>query len=153
MSIKITNYLVLDSNTEISSLKVSRHTHGYTEQGTVLYPIKNVIPVIVRGKGCVGTALVKTVIMREETTTVEFEFTKVDPVTAKVLYNMYMNNSSMVNNSDDVYSNDVSIPGAINAPKVNLADKLESNKRQIMDDIFGTVNGKKRSRYDDDDDF
>jgi Ni,Fe-hydrogenase III small subunit len=137
-------------------MRVSKTCYEYTDGGSILYPINNVIPVIVKGKGCIGTALVKYLIMKEETTTVGFEFnTAISDTTAKVMYAMYMNNSSMMNDNDDVYSHDVSIPGAVNAPKVNLANKLESGstKRKIMDDIFGTINGKKNSYYDDEDDF
>ena len=155
MSLKITNYLVLDNDINMRNLLVSKTYYEYTEEGNVFYPIKGVIPVIVKGKGCIGTALIKSIYIKEETTTIGFEFTPVNNTTAKVMYAMYMNNSSMMNVTDnDVYNHDVSIPGAINTPTVNLANTI--GKDNIMNDVFRTISGsgksgKKKKFYDDDD--
>jgi hypothetical protein len=157
MSLKITNYLVVDSNIDMRELKISKNCYEYTSEGSIFYPIKSVIPVIVKGKGCVGTAVIKQILIKEETTTVGFEFNTVDSVTAKVMYSMYMNNASMMNTSDgDIYNHDVSIPGAINAPVVNLADKLGQREGQkIMRDVYDTISGRRsspRNSFNDDDD-
>lgn len=137
MNIKFCNYLVLGSNDNLRNMKVSRQSYQYTGEGMLLYPIKGVIPIIQRGYGCIGTAVIKSFTVNENTTTVEFEFTEVDKNAAKVLYSLYMNSSTMTAELDtsDPYNNDVVIPGAMGgAPKENLAER-KRNKNSIFSDF------------------
>ena len=165
MSFKIMNYLVLDSGVSMSSMRISKNHYRYTEEGMLLYPIKSVVPVIARGKGCIGTALIKSLNIDENTTSVQFEFVEVDKNTARVLYSLYMNNSTMQSGSDgyDPYNQDIVLPGAVSAPKVNLAEKIDSRNNDTLRDIMRTVSGGERRKnreiggfyddYDDEDDY
>ncbi len=160
-NLKVTNYVVLENGTSLGSLRMSKRVYQYTDQGMVLYPIGSLIPVIAKGDGCIGMAVIKSLLMEEDTTTVRFQFVKIGTQAASVLYSMYQNNASMRGySSDDPYTNsDIVIPGAVAPVEKNLADEMYSDKNVSMNEIFNTIRGNRRTHngsvggYPDDDDM
>lgn len=86
-------------------------------EGPRIYPIGEMIPVIVRGEGCVGMAQIKEFTVQESVTNVTFILHECDKTTAQVLYNQYRNKVSMSNYKDASFesADDAIIPGI--APK------------------------------------
>ena len=103
------NFLVVDDRRLLSKRKY-KYTSG------VLMPIGEDIPVIVKGKGCVGVTKVESVYIDETGTTVTFgSVAEIGDTEAKAYYNLYRSNvtvskRSSSNDMDDDYE-DQHIPG------------------------------------------
>ena len=113
-------FLVIDSNVNIKSLRTSRGSGGsiyaYTNQGTLIYPFESPVPIIKRGVGCVGVAVVLETHTTSTKTTVEFTMTEVSAQDGMAYFNLYKNTVGMSNTGNgDVYENaeDMIIPGAM----------------------------------------
>jgi len=148
---KIKNFIVIDSTNSLNGKK-----SVYSEQGSVLYQINSIVPVVYNNN-CIGLARIKKLIINETLTTIYFEFEKINGEQGKVLYSLYLNNANSLKNNDssDPYDNfDTPIPGAVmsNTPSVNLAENLDNgNGKQTLKDIYNNIYNHKR--YDDDDEF
>jgi hypothetical protein len=147
---KFSTFVVLDSETSLSSIRESRNSYEYTDQGAIIYPLDTPLPIIRSGSGCIGIAVISRVNMTSSSTTISFSVTQIDQASAKAYYGLYKNTASMNQSStDDVYSNsaDVVIPGLIKPQSSKIKTPKRYNQRN---DSLSRSSG--ISDYDDYDD-
>lgn len=104
------NFIVLDT-------KVKEGKNSYTMSGAVLMKLDAPIPVIVKGKGCIGIGTPHQLTITSTSTDVLFTFAKVSKEACDAYYDLYRNQVSNVSSSEDGYegSEDIMIPGAVGA--------------------------------------
>lgn len=88
--------------------------NDFTESGVILYPIGGLVPVIIKGKGCLANAKIHKITISERGTTVTFSLTTIAKSTSEAVYDMYRNGvNSSIGTSTDKYedSKDSMIPG------------------------------------------
>lgn len=134
MRFEVENYLVLEANSpSLSNLRDGKYWR-YTVSGARIYPINTAIPIIRKGEGCTGLAVINEMTIAANSTTVVFTVHKCDASQAKAYYNLYRNNLSMGNNdSDDEYESaeDMIIPGLVGGVTSRMAveDRPSSRPR------------------------
>lgn len=129
---RIVSFIELDE-------KVRKGKREYSVTGEVYIPINTVVPVILKGTGCIGTAIVEEICMRSESTRITFLFDPdISEQSKAAYYALYRN---QVTNTEDPYDNqDVFIPGAMGstgASRGNASDRireLDSDRRRERDD-------------------
>lgn len=134
-------FIVIDANVNLRSIRINSEEYEYTNTGTKIYPFNSPLPVIRKGSGCIGIAIVKNINLTGTSTTVTFTFTEVDQDSAKAYYSLYRNTTSMnTMSSDDAYENaeDAVIPGAmLNAQKMkNVGDKRYSGSKSRGTNLY-----------------
>lgn len=84
MKLEVRQFLVVDDKRLLSKGKFKY------SGSTSIFPINQDIPVIVKGKGCVGITRIDSLYIDESGTTVEYgDIARVDEATGKALYNLY----------------------------------------------------------------
>lgn len=125
MRFEVENYLVLEANSpSLSDLRDGKYWK-YAVSGARIYPIEISIPIIRKGEGCIGLAVIREMTIDANSTVVVFTVHKCDSSQAKAYYNLYRNNLSMGNNaSDDDYENaeDMVIPGLVGGVTARMRD-------------------------------
>lgn len=120
MNVQINQFIVI-SKADFDRLN-TRGVSDFTESGVILYPVGTLVPVIVKGKGCLANADIKSITITEKGTTVSFVLTEIASSTADAAYNMYRNQISAYagsGNSGDIYEDakDQVIPGMYTSNK------------------------------------
>ena len=132
MKFEVENYLVLEANSpSLSDLRNGKYWM-YAVSGAKIYPLEISIPIIRKGEGCIGLAVINEMTINANSTVVVFTVHKCDSYQAKVYYNLYRNNLSMGNNaSDDAYENaeDMVIPGLVRGVTARMRDTDETTFR------------------------
>lgn len=91
-----------------------RGKNDYTESGVHLYDVNQLVPVIIKGQGCLANARISAITITQSGTTVTFTLTEIAKATSEAAYNMYKNQVSAGNSSTgDKYEDakDSVIPG------------------------------------------
>lgn len=112
MNVKMNQYIVVskDDYNRFSE----RGKNDFTENGVILYPIGQLVPVIIKGKGCLANARIHSITITEKGTTVTFTLTSIAKSTSDAVYDMYRNSvNSTIDKSDDRFEDakDAVIPG------------------------------------------
>lgn len=85
----------------------------FSVEGTVLFPIGSILPIIVSGTGCIGLAKVQACTLRETSSTVFFDVIELgDSKDYKAIYLMYQTQSGNTSNPDDYDAPTFGIPRA-----------------------------------------
>lgn len=84
----------------------------FSMPGIIIYPIGVPIPVIVKGKGCGGNAVISNVSYDENSTTITFSLNSVSKDVGNAIYSLYRGQASTSGQSSDSYE-DQFIPGAM----------------------------------------
>ena len=163
MNIKFGSFIVLTRGTSIQDYQESRNSFAYSDNGVIVYPINNQIPVIVQGSGCIGIATPTRFTVDQNTTRVYFKFrafdrnSPADMSYAKAYTALYRG----LNESDDDSDNaDACIPGAMLGnslsarlkdearPRVDTSSRFDFEDRETdeFDRILDHVKGKKSNR-------
>lgn len=112
----LSNFIVLESNPHAGYSE--EEEISYTLSGQYLFPIDTSLPVIVRGKGCIGLGIIRSITLTADMTTIDFEIAKATKEEKKVFYSLYQSVSAGGTISSDPYENtDVLIPGAMGSRK------------------------------------
>lgn len=145
---QIKNFIVVDD------LEKAKRKGKCAFNGEVYIPIGTAIPVIHKGRGCIGIGVVHQLLISEDSTVVTFSLeTNVSETSKRAYYDLYRNQNTM-SESGDMYDNsDVVIPGAIGSvnassrPRPNWSNRDygdNSNRRNsspslgdMLDDDFG----------------
>ena len=133
MKFSFSPYLVVSENVWSNS----RGEKTLTISGTTLFNVDTLTPVIAGGK-CVAYAKITRVMYSSSSTTIEFDRVKIDPDTAKAIYNLYRNQNG---GKSAVDSGDYSAA----APIGSYQSKSKSKFNEPDDD--DTFNGRRR-RFD-----
>lgn len=92
--------------------KVRRGENRWTVTGTCLYPLETSLPVILKGKGCIGVAMISKLEITAESTTIYFDMKGVSEADSRAYYNLYRNQMSSSAYVEDPYdTDDQLIPG------------------------------------------
>lgn len=100
---------VICNATEYSSFGMK---NKFSIPGNVIFPIGVPVPVIVKGKGCGGNAIISSVYYDENSTTITFTLSEVSKETGNAIYSLYRGQASTSSQSADSYE-DQFIPGAM----------------------------------------
>ena len=105
---KVLQFLVVEEN-----INNGRNVHAVT--GECYIPCESLVPVIRKGKGCVGVAVVKGLHITHESTQIEFELSReISKEKKTAYYDLYRNHVSVSGSSSDPYEDtDQIIPGAM----------------------------------------
>jgi len=119
---KISNFIVMDRGPD------GRHGTAYANEYLVV-PIAQPLPVIVRGRGCVGLGVVTKIEITDDGTTIKFDFDRsISDAEAEAYYNLYRNQAS--NGGEDRYSNtEAVIPGAISRLGNNRSERSNDSRK------------------------
>ena len=116
MKFEIENYLIVEANSpSLSDMRDGKHWK-YAVSGTRIYPIEVSIPIIRKGQGCIGLAMIRELHIDSNRTVITFDVFKCDQKQANAYYDLYRNNLSMGNGSSgDDYEDteDMVIPGLV----------------------------------------
>lgn len=130
------NFIVIDDSLRAKRSGYDEYSHCMN--GAVFVPLETPIPVIQKGKGCVGVGMVSKIIMTASSTTIIFTVEDTTESNAKAYYDLYRNQVSL-SNEKDVYDNsDVVIPGVM-----GIGKKKRSNR-----DSDGDYRGRQSSISD-----
>lgn len=100
--------------------------NDYTESGVTLYEPETVIPVVVKGLGCMANARIHKVTITAAGTTVTFTFEEIAKSTSDAVYTLYKNyNVQKSDVSTKFDTDDAGIPGIYTA---------SSGRRYTLDD-------------------
>ena len=80
MNVQLNQFIVI-SKAAFDRLN-TRGVSDFTESGVILYPVGTLVPVIVKGKGCLANADIKSITITEKGTTVSFVLTEIASSTA-----------------------------------------------------------------------
>lgn len=104
---KILQFVVIENN-----MGDGYNTHTVT--GECYIPCESLVPVIRKGHGCIGLAIIKRLTISHETTQIEFELSREISKEKKIAYYDLYRNHVTNGVSDDPYSDsDQVIPGAM----------------------------------------
>ena len=105
---QIATFIVLDD-----PLKGYSKTQSRTVNGEVYYPLETPMPIILKGKGCIGIGMVNEMTISTSSTTIVFVASKISDNDANAYYALYRNQVSVSSNtSSDLYEqSDAIIPG------------------------------------------
>lgn len=133
---KISNFILIDNDS--STTFYASRKYQYTNTGSIIYPIGSIVPVIRKGKNCVGLAKVVSFMVTEDTTTVAFTMLgKISDQTKEAYYALYSQDASFgTRDADDIYeSTDQFIPGAMGLGK-GATRKSKKSKPFYDDDPY-----------------
>lgn len=151
MNLEIENYLVLESNApSLSGLKEGKHWK-YSVSGPHIYPIDVSIPIIRKGEGCVGLAVIQSLMITSYRTDITFNVYSVDNAAGKAYYNLYRDNiNTGMNKSDDEYadSEDVLIPGLMGSSSRRSSFDEDERPHQRPRPKFNSSSLKKNKGWD-----
>ena len=118
------NFIVVDE-------KIREGRNEYTVSGTVILKLDVPVPVIVKGKGCIGIGTVHQLLLTSDSTDITFTLSKVSKDACNAYYDLYRNQVSN-SQSDDAYesSEDMVIPGAIGAKMQQRSNPDNYGNRQ-----------------------
>lgn len=131
---KLTNFITIDGDANMNFF--ANRKYHYTNTGSLIYPIGQIIPVIRKGKDCVGLAKVVSFMVTEDTTTVEFLMLgKINDASKEAYFALYSQGASFgTAGADDMYENtDQFIPGAMGLGK-GTSRKAKKNKAKAFFD-------------------
>lgn len=125
---QIKNFIVVDD------LEKARRKGKCAFNGEVYIPIGTSIPVIHKGRGCIGIGVVHQLIISSESTTVSFSLeTNISDTSKRAYYDLYRNQNTM-SESGDMYDNsDVVIPGAIGSISASKSPRPSWSGREYGD--------------------
>lgn len=116
-NIQFPTMLILDSDQEVRELKSNKNTYVYHSSRFEFYAIGVPVPIIIRGKKCVGLAIPKAITFDEAGSVLKFRFKEVSDSAAQEYLKLYVmiSASNPMNDSGDPYEDAESqmIPGAI----------------------------------------
>lgn len=137
---KLLQFIVVDGNTS-----VRRGENSYTVTGECYLPLESSIPVIQKGRGCIGLGIVKELNITVSSTRIKFEMYKdIAKDKRDAYYELYQSSASVTENADDPYENtDTFIPGAM-VGKKSQKSRDRSRGTSLSDYVKG---------YQDYDDF
>ena len=144
---QIKNFIVVDD------LDKARRKGKCAFNGEVYIPIGTAIPVIHKGRGCIGIGVVHQLVISEGSTVVSFSLeTEVSENNKCAYYDLYRNQNTMSNNNDMYDNSDVVIPGAIGnigsgGPRPNWSNQSFDNNRRDRSPSLGDMIG---DDFDDD---
>jgi hypothetical protein len=128
MNVKFNQFIVCEKR-DYSRFS-ARGKNDFTEPGVILYEIGSLVPVIIKGEGCLANAKISAITIRSTGTTVTFELTEIAKGTADAAYNLYRNGLNSNLNSG------------------NSADIYEDAKDSVIPGVFSG-----KSKFDEDDDI
>jgi len=150
--IQISMFLVIDANVSVRSMAVDRDHYAYTNQGSIIYQFGVPVPIIKKGKGCIGLAVIEKIEMSADTTMAYFTVTEISDQAASAYYNLYRNTVSMgTDASSDIYENasEMIIPGIAGSMVTPTSSK---KKRKSYGNNYRNGFGSLSNDFDDDDD-
>ena len=107
MNFNFGQYVVCSAN-EYSNMGVK---NKFSTPGIVIYPIGVPVPVIVKGKGCGGNAIITSVSYDANSTTITFTLNEVSKEVGNAIYSLYRGQASTSGDSSSY--EDQFIPGAM----------------------------------------
>lgn len=126
----------------------------FTVTGECYMPVGKQYPVIRRNSGCIGLGTVKSVLITQNSTEIEFNLTRdISKETKKAFYDLYRNNVSVHDSNSDPYENtDQVIPGAMvtnTKKKSSFGDSSRYRDYRTRDDDYddGSLTGAARRMY------
>lgn len=124
---KLLQFIVVDEKTGIR-----RGENSYSVSGECYLPLETTVPVIQKGRGCIGLGIVKELNITVSSTRIKFVIYKdIAKEKRDAYYELYQNSAS--ENTDDPYENtDAFIPGA-------MVGKSKQPTRRGQDDGKGIV--------------
>lgn len=128
MTFNFNNFIVVDDS---FSKRFGRQS--FTVTGQQLYQIGTAIPVIRKGSGCIGIAVVEAFTVTQTATTVTFDVSKVNENDAKVYYKLYQNSLSIGESDDMSDQEDMIIPGAMLGRDRNPEKRKTRRGGSLMD--------------------
>lgn len=134
---------IVCSSSEWDKLARARkgETQKYSEEGGVIYPIGGMVPVIVKGKGCLALAKIISITLNKHGTTTELELTTLSQTEADAFYKAYK--YSVSGTSSDEYGSDAVVPGLGKLPGFP-GSSLREKSDPFSDDMgFGPI-GRRR---------
>lgn len=115
----------------------------YSEPNGVIYPIGGMVPVIVKGQGCLALAKIISVKIDRNGTTTELKLTTLSQAEADAFYKAYKYSVSGTSGSDE-YGSDAVVPGLGKLPGLSGKSSMGKHKDPFSDDMgFGPI-GRKR---------
>lgn len=104
------NFIVVDD-------KLREGRNEYTVSGAVLLKLDVPVPVVLKGKGCIGIGTVHQLTITSNSTDILFTLTRVPKEACNAYYDLYRNQVSNAQSDVDAYESaeDTLIPGAIGA--------------------------------------
>ena len=104
---RVATFIVLDDPLKRSSKEYER-----TLNGEVYFPLETPMPIIVKGKGCIGIGMVSELRITKSSTTITFRWSNVNEADANAYYALYRNQVSVSDDNTDPYDqSDAIIPG------------------------------------------
>ena len=151
---KFENYIVLDDTIKI--YKEDGDEYEYSYAGMVFMTPESTLPIIVKGKGCVGIGTIKSITLTSTRTTITFIKHNCDKAYSDAYYSLYKTNAHINASADgDIYSNtDIAIPGmgapvAMRDPKELLRNSSKRNRRDYDDNDDRSFSSMMRRSSDD----
>lgn len=133
----ISNYIILEEDTDLRRLRAGDGTHKFTMDGQVLMTPGAVIPVIRPGVDCIGLAKVEVVTIREDNTTIFFRMLNNGNMNFKAIYEAYATSEyNGGQRSGNSRGGSFGIPRA-NAPKFNPKTDYIGNDDEDDDSSSG----------------
>lgn len=88
--------------------------NSYTITGENYIPCNTPVPVIAKGKGCIGIGMVNSLLITATSTKIDFTLEKdISKAKKEAYYGLYRNTVTVGNTNDDPYESDTVIPGAM----------------------------------------
>lgn len=105
---KFATFIIVDD-----TLSRNREKCEFTVNGDVIYPLETPMPVIQKGKGCIGIGYIMSSTRRASSTTITFKLSNCSAEAGRAYYDLYRNQISVSNDVNDAYDNasDMVIPG------------------------------------------
>ena len=141
----IMHFIVIDDSLK-SKRMVSSNRYHHTLNGEVYIQPETPVPVIQKGKGCIGIGMVSELRITASSTTIIFEVRETTESNMEAYYALYRNQISVTPSSDSYDESDVIIPGAIRSVSGNGSDYKPS--KGSNKDIYGEPRRKNRSILD-----
>ena len=124
----IENFIVIDAK---DSLQKERKQFHYTANGSLYFPLETSIPVIEKGKGCIGIGFITEIRVRKSSTTIYFTLNKTSKEYAIAYYALYQNQLTSKGTEDPYDDTDVIIPGMMTSvPSMNKSAKSYDRRNE-----------------------
>jgi len=137
MNFTASNFITIPRNSSINQYRTGRNTFEYSDNGIIVYPI-GMVPVIEKGRGCIGIATVTSFTVGQELTNVKFKYREFqnnprDKALAEAFYSMYRNNLE-TSDASEYGAEDVFIPGAMATPITSRKHQSNNSYLKSEDD-------------------
>lgn len=139
---KILNFIVVEGNPEYYGDVNGEDMYSFTTQGECYIALETPVPVIKRGKGCIGIGVVTKLTITKTSTTIVYSIADVSEASSKAYYDLYRNQATASNSEE--YQEDVVIPGMMRGTKVTPRPKISDydtprrpNKHKSLMDYDG----------------